>query len=229
MVRTPATRALHVASPAMVAEHAGVSTATVSLVANGKSAGRVSAVNEQRVREAIRELGYFVDSIGSSLAKGVSSLVVLVAPRSPTRSSPSGYRPGAGLIWPATTSCCFRSPTQASPPAPVKPGRSWAFARQACWSTPRVSDSSEENFQQPSAGSPGCSGHRSSDSSGEYGCCPGCSREVVAHFAAQGHTKAAYLDAQHRHRNLGRARVKLSWRPEPNTGSRCCHLLLPAR
>ena len=65
---------------AMVAEHAGVSTATVSLVANGKSAGRVSAANEQRVRESIRELGYFVDSIGRSLAKGVSSLVVLVAP-----------------------------------------------------------------------------------------------------------------------------------------------------
>lgn len=65
---------------AMVATHAGVSTATVSLVANGKSAGRVSKRNEERVREAIRELGYYVDSIGSSLARGVSSLVILVAP-----------------------------------------------------------------------------------------------------------------------------------------------------
>lgn len=65
---------------AMVAAHAGVSTATVSLVANGKSSGRVSKRNEERVRESIRELGYYVDSIGSSLARGVSSLVILVAP-----------------------------------------------------------------------------------------------------------------------------------------------------
>ena len=65
---------------AMVAARAGVSTATVSLVANGKTAGRVSEDNVSRVREAIAELGYVVDGIGSSLAKGVSSIVILVAP-----------------------------------------------------------------------------------------------------------------------------------------------------
>ncbi|UZX01357.1 LacI family transcriptional regulator [Arthrobacter sp. CDRTa11] len=65
---------------AMVAARAGVSTATVSLVANGKTAGRVSEDNISRVREAISELGYVVDGIGSSLAKGVSSIVLLVAP-----------------------------------------------------------------------------------------------------------------------------------------------------
>ena len=65
---------------AMVAARAGVSTATVSLVANGKTQGRVSEDNISRVREAIAELGYVVDSIGSSLAKGVSSIVILVAP-----------------------------------------------------------------------------------------------------------------------------------------------------
>lgn len=65
---------------AMVAERAGVSTATVSLVANGKTQGRVSEDNISRVREAIAELGYVVDSIGSSLAKGISSIVILVAP-----------------------------------------------------------------------------------------------------------------------------------------------------
>lgn len=64
----------------MVAERAGVSTATVSLVANGKAAGRVSAANEAKVRAAIRELGYVVDGIGSSLAKGVSNTVIMVAP-----------------------------------------------------------------------------------------------------------------------------------------------------
>lgn len=65
---------------AMVAARAGVSTATVSLVANGKTAGRVSEDNVAKVREAISELGYVVDSVGSSLAKGVSSIVILVAP-----------------------------------------------------------------------------------------------------------------------------------------------------
>jgi LacI family transcriptional regulator len=64
----------------MVAARAGVSTATVSLVANGKTSGRVSDGNVARVRQAIAELGYVVDSVGSSLARGVSSIVVLVAP-----------------------------------------------------------------------------------------------------------------------------------------------------
>lgn len=65
---------------AMVARLAGVSTATVSLVANGKAAGRVSPRNVERVRAAIAELGYVVDGIGSSLARGVSSTVIMVAP-----------------------------------------------------------------------------------------------------------------------------------------------------
>ncbi|WP_373461296.1 LacI family DNA-binding transcriptional regulator [Arthrobacter sp. B1I2] len=64
----------------MVAARAGVSVATVSLVANGKTAGRVSEDNISRVQEAIAELGYVVDGIGSSLARGVSSIVILVAP-----------------------------------------------------------------------------------------------------------------------------------------------------
>ncbi|WP_284978168.1 LacI family DNA-binding transcriptional regulator [Arthrobacter sp. fls2-241-R2A-200] len=65
---------------AMVAARAGVSTATVSLVANGKTQGRVSEDNISKVRTAITELGYVVDGIGSSLAKGVSSIVILVTP-----------------------------------------------------------------------------------------------------------------------------------------------------
>lgn len=65
---------------AMVAQRAGVSTATVSLVANGKAAGRVSQPNVERVRQAIAELGYVIDGIGSSLARGVSSTVIMVAP-----------------------------------------------------------------------------------------------------------------------------------------------------
>lgn len=65
---------------AMVADHAGVSTATVSLVANGKTQGRVSAANEAKVLASIKELGYVIDSIGSSLSRGVSTTVIMVAP-----------------------------------------------------------------------------------------------------------------------------------------------------
>ncbi|PQZ88190.1 LacI family transcriptional regulator [Arthrobacter sp. MYb227] len=64
----------------MVADHAGVSTATVSLVANGKTQGRVSATNEAKVLASIKELGYVIDSIGSSLSRGVSTTIIMVAP-----------------------------------------------------------------------------------------------------------------------------------------------------
>lgn len=65
---------------ATVAALAGVSTATVSLVVNGKTAGRVSAEIVSRVQDAIEELGYIVDSAGSSLATGAGNFVILVAP-----------------------------------------------------------------------------------------------------------------------------------------------------
>ena len=65
---------------AEVAERAGTSTATVSLVVNGKTAGRVSQANIDRVLAAVHELGYVVDHTASSLAKGTSNIVILVAP-----------------------------------------------------------------------------------------------------------------------------------------------------
>ncbi|MCS3429052.1 LacI family DNA-binding transcriptional regulator [Leucobacter aridicollis] len=65
---------------AEVAELAGTSVATVSLVVNGKTAGRVSQANIERVLSAVRELGYVVDHTASSLAKGTSNIVILVAP-----------------------------------------------------------------------------------------------------------------------------------------------------
>ncbi|MGO4383655.1 LacI family DNA-binding transcriptional regulator [Specibacter sp. RAF43] len=68
------------ATAAAVAARAGVSTATVSLVTNGKTAGRVSAANIAKVERAIAELGYVVDGLGSSLARGRSNIVLLVAP-----------------------------------------------------------------------------------------------------------------------------------------------------
>lgn len=65
---------------AMVAERAGTSVATVSLVANGKDAGHVSAANAERVRQAIADLGYVVDHAARALASGSSNLVVFVTP-----------------------------------------------------------------------------------------------------------------------------------------------------
>ncbi|WP_323743200.1 LacI family DNA-binding transcriptional regulator [Curtobacterium sp. VKM Ac-1395] len=65
---------------AMVAERAGTSIATVSLVVNGKDRGRVSVPIATRVRDAVDELGYVVDHAASSLARGSGDLVVLIAP-----------------------------------------------------------------------------------------------------------------------------------------------------
>jgi len=64
----------------MVAKHAGVSVATVSLVVNDKYRGRVSPANVKKVRQSIDELGYVVDRVASSLSKGSSDLVILIAP-----------------------------------------------------------------------------------------------------------------------------------------------------
>ncbi|WP_051939509.1 LacI family DNA-binding transcriptional regulator [Phaeacidiphilus oryzae] len=64
---------------ATVAREAGVSTATVSLVVSGKARGRVSAGNQAKVEAAIARLGYVVDSAGSTLSKGFSPVVLLIA------------------------------------------------------------------------------------------------------------------------------------------------------
>lgn len=63
-----------------MAKLAGTSIATVSLVVNNKTAGRVSEPNIERVRAAIDELGYVVDHTASSLARGTSNIVIMVAP-----------------------------------------------------------------------------------------------------------------------------------------------------
>ncbi|WP_338000161.1 LacI family DNA-binding transcriptional regulator [Plantibacter flavus] len=76
----PQPRAARRVTAAMVAERAGTSVATVSLVANGKDAGHVSAQNAERVRQAIAELGYVADHAARALASGSSNLVVFVTP-----------------------------------------------------------------------------------------------------------------------------------------------------
>lgn len=65
---------------AMVAKRARVSPATVSLVVNGKTAGRVSPQIAERVQRAVDDLNYVVDKAASSLSRGSSDIVVLVTP-----------------------------------------------------------------------------------------------------------------------------------------------------
>nr|WP_167151688.1 LacI family DNA-binding transcriptional regulator [Lysinibacter cavernae] len=64
----------------MVAARAGTSVATVSLVVNDKTKGRVSDENIERVRQAITDLNYIVDHAASSLARGTSNIILLVTP-----------------------------------------------------------------------------------------------------------------------------------------------------
>jgi LacI family transcriptional regulator len=63
-----------------VAREAGVSTATVSLVVNGKTRSRISSATEERVRSAIEQLNYHVDTLARGLATGRRQCVALMAP-----------------------------------------------------------------------------------------------------------------------------------------------------
>jgi LacI family transcriptional regulator len=63
-----------------VARKAGVSPATVSLVLNGKDAGRVTAATRQRIVAAAQALGYRIDRRARGLATGRSGMIGFVAP-----------------------------------------------------------------------------------------------------------------------------------------------------
>ena len=63
-----------------VAQLAEVSVATVSLVANAKAAGRVTPETEARVRAAIKQLDYRVNTTASALAQGRRDTVAFVSP-----------------------------------------------------------------------------------------------------------------------------------------------------
>lgn len=62
-----------------VAEAAGVSVATVSLVNNKKKGARIGVDARRRVHEAIKELGYRPNAIAKTLASGSSRFIGLVA------------------------------------------------------------------------------------------------------------------------------------------------------
>src|SRR5579863_6870782 len=73
-------RATRRATARDVARLADCSVATVSLIVNGKSLGRVNAKTEERVWEAVRQLDYRVNSTASALARGVPNTVAMVCP-----------------------------------------------------------------------------------------------------------------------------------------------------
>ncbi|WP_454697820.1 LacI family DNA-binding transcriptional regulator [Arthrobacter humicola] len=62
-----------------VAEAAGVSTATVSLVINKKKNARIAEQTRQRVKDAIRQLGYRPNAMAKTLVSGTSRFIGLVA------------------------------------------------------------------------------------------------------------------------------------------------------
>lgn len=62
-----------------VAEAAGVSTATVSLVVNKKKDARIAEETRQRVKDAIRTLGYRPNAMAKTLVSGTSKFIGLVA------------------------------------------------------------------------------------------------------------------------------------------------------
>ena len=76
MSPTPAPRA----TARDVAQLVGVSVATVSLVANGKAAGRVTPQTRERVLAGIRQLDYRVNTTASALAQGRRETVAFVSP-----------------------------------------------------------------------------------------------------------------------------------------------------
>jgi LacI family transcriptional regulator len=62
-----------------VAEAAGVSTATVSLIVNKKKSARIAEETRQRVKDAIRTLGYRPNAMAKTLVSGTSRFIGLVA------------------------------------------------------------------------------------------------------------------------------------------------------
>jgi DNA-binding LacI/PurR family transcriptional regulator len=63
-----------------VAQRAGVSQSTVSLVFSGKGRGRVSAATQEKVRRVARELGYRPNVAAQALRLGSSRAVALLVP-----------------------------------------------------------------------------------------------------------------------------------------------------
>ena len=103
-----------------IAELAGVSQATVSLVLNGKAdtTSRIPEATRRRVLEAIAETTYVADPAARSLAGVGNNLVGIFTYEQafPNETSDSaGTRACSAACW-RQSSCCCRSPVPARLP-----------------------------------------------------------------------------------------------------------------
>lgn len=74
-----------------VAEKAGVSISTVSRVISGRE--RISRATQERVRKAMKELGFYPNAIARSLASRTSKTIGLVISRSPENAFANSFFP----------------------------------------------------------------------------------------------------------------------------------------
>ncbi len=77
-----------------VAQEAGVSRTTVSLVLNDVPDAHISPETRERVREAARQLNYYPDSAARRLASGKTRTIALVWHRGPDRTYRDAFLPG---------------------------------------------------------------------------------------------------------------------------------------
>ncbi len=77
-----------------VAQEAGVSRTTVSLVLNEVPDAHISPQTRQRVREAARRLNYYPDAAARRLASGKTRTLALVWHRAPDRTYRDAFLPG---------------------------------------------------------------------------------------------------------------------------------------
>ncbi|PPF38251.1 LacI family DNA-binding transcriptional regulator [Pseudoclavibacter sp. AY1H1] len=95
MARRPKTTTM-----SQVAEHAGVSQATVSLVLNNVAGSRVAEATKERVLEAVRELDYRTNAFAKTLRSGESEMIGFISDEVASSPFAGGLLKGAQrLAW----------------------------------------------------------------------------------------------------------------------------------
>lgn len=84
MARRPKTTTM-----AQVAEHAGVSQATVSLVLNNVAGSRVAEATKERVLDAVRDLDYRTNAFAKTLRSGESEMIGFISDEVASSPSPA--------------------------------------------------------------------------------------------------------------------------------------------
>ncbi|MBB2957164.1 LacI family DNA-binding transcriptional regulator [Pseudoclavibacter helvolus] len=93
MARRPKTTTM-----AQVAEHAGVSQATVSLVLNNVAGSRVAEATKERVLDAVRDLDYRTNAFAKTLRSGESEMIGFISDEVASSPFAGGLLKGAQLL-----------------------------------------------------------------------------------------------------------------------------------